>query len=76
MTSYSVPLPRPAGGEHRQMLARKIDAQRWEGQNEAAKHRGAWVDPAGGTVKGGEQTERWYKQAEQARCAEPKPASP
>jgi hypothetical protein len=47
-----------------------------EGPNEAAKHRGAWVDPAGGTVKGGEQTERWYKQAEQARCAEPKPASP
>jgi hypothetical protein len=48
------------------MLARKIDAQRWEAHNEAAKHRGAWVDPAGGTVKGGEQTERWYKQAEQA----------
>jgi hypothetical protein len=31
------------------MLARKVDAQRWEAQNEAAKHRGAWVDPAGGT---------------------------
>ena len=35
------------------MLARKVDAQRWEAQNEAANHCGAWVDPAGGKVKGG-----------------------
>jgi len=64
--SYSVRYRDPAGGEHRNVFARKVDAQRWEAQNEAAKDRGAWVDPGRRQCEG-RRTGRTLVQAGRAR---------
>ena len=42
------------------MFARKVDAARWLAENEAARNRGAWVDPAAGRDRVGEWAERWF----------------
>jgi integrase len=59
-TSYSVRYRDPAGRSRRKVFARKVDADRWLAENEAAKLRGAWVDPAAGRERFGEWAERWY----------------
>jgi integrase len=58
--TYSVNYRDPAGHNRRKVFARKVDAQRWMAENEAAKIRGAWVDPAAGRERFGEWAERWY----------------
>jgi integrase len=68
--SYSVRYRDPAGHSRRKVFARKIDAQRWLAENEAARNRGAWVDPAAGKVGLAEWAERWY-----ATTADLKPAT-
>jgi integrase len=69
-TSYSVRYRDPAGHSRRKVFARKVDAQRWLAENEAARNRGAWVDPAAGRDRLGEWVERWY-----ATTADLKPAT-
>jgi integrase len=59
-TSYSVRYRDPAGHSRRKVFARKVDADRWMAENEAAKVRGAWVDPAAGRERFGEWAERWF----------------
>jgi hypothetical protein len=58
--SYSVRFRDPAGHSRRKVFARKIDAARWLAENEAARNRGAWVDPAAGRDRLGEWAERWF----------------
>jgi integrase len=58
--SYSVRFRDPAGRSRRKVFARKIDATNWLAENEAAKLRGAWVDPAAGRERFGDWAERWY----------------
>jgi hypothetical protein len=58
--SYSVRYRDPAGHSRRKVFARKVDAVRWLAENEAARNRGAWVDPAAGRERLGEWAERWY----------------
>jgi integrase len=42
------------------VFARRVDAERWLTENEHAKLRGGWVDPAAGKVQLGEWAERWF----------------
>jgi integrase len=58
--TYSVRYRDPAGHSRRKVFTRKVDAQRWLAENEAARNRGAWVDPAAGRDRLGEWAERWY----------------
>jgi integrase len=58
--SYSVRYRDPAGHSRRKVFTRKVDAARWLAENEAARNRGAWVDPAAGRDRLGEWAERWY----------------
>jgi len=58
--SYSVRFRDPAGHSRRKVFARKVDAARWLAENEAARNRGAWVDPAAGRDRLGEWAERWF----------------
>jgi integrase len=58
--SYSVRYRDPAGHSRRKVFDRKVDAQRWLAENEAAKVRGAWVDPAAGRERFRDWAERWY----------------
>ena len=58
--SYRVRYRDPAGAQRSKVFARKVDAERWLTENEAAKLRGAWVDPAAGRERFGEWAERWY----------------
>jgi integrase len=58
--SYSVRYRDPAGHSRRKVFTRKADATRWLAENEAARNRGAWVDPAAGRERLGEWAERWY----------------
>jgi Phage integrase, N-terminal SAM-like domain len=58
--SYSVRYRDPAGHSRRKVFDRKVDAQRWLAENEAARNRGAWVDPAAGRDRLGEWAERWF----------------
>jgi hypothetical protein len=58
--SYSVRYRDPAGHSRRKVFAREVDADRWMAENETAKLRGAWVDPAAGRERLGEWAERWY----------------
>ena len=58
--SYSVRYRDPAGHSRRKVFARKLDADRWMAENEAAKLRGAWVDPTAGRERFSEWAERWY----------------
>ena len=58
--SYSVRYRDPAGRSRRKDFPRRADAERWLVENEAAKHKGGWVDPAAGKVRFAEQAERWY----------------
>jgi hypothetical protein len=57
-TSYRVRYRDPAGAQRSKVFARKVDAERWLTENEAAKLRGAWVDPAAGRERFGEWAER------------------
>jgi integrase len=50
----------PAGRQRSKVFVRKVDADRWMAENEAAKVRGAWVDPAAGRERFGEWAERWF----------------
>jgi integrase len=59
-TSYRVRYRDPAGAQRSKVFARKVDAERWLTENEAAKLRGAWVDPAAGRERFGEWAERWF----------------
>jgi integrase len=59
-TSYRVQFRDPGGNMRGKVFDRKRDAEAWLHENEAAKPKGAWVDPAGGKVKLGEWAERWY----------------
>jgi integrase len=58
--SYSVRYRDPGGHSRRKVFARKVDAARWLAENEAARNRGAWVDPAAGRDRLGEWAERWF----------------
>jgi hypothetical protein len=58
--SYSVRYRDPAGRSRRKVFARKVDAARWLAENEAARNRGAWIDPAAGRDRLGEWAERWF----------------
>jgi integrase len=59
-TSYSVRYRDPAGHSRRKVFTRKVDADRWLAENEAAKLKGAWVDPAASRERFGEWAERWF----------------
>ena len=59
-TSYRVRYRDPGGAQRSKVFARKVDAERWLTENEAAKLRGAWVDPAAGRARFGEWAERWF----------------
>jgi integrase len=59
-TSYRVRYRDPGGAQRSKVFARKVDAERWLTENEAAKLRGAWVDPAAGRERFGEWAERWF----------------
>jgi integrase len=71
--SYSVRYRDPAGHSRRKVFARKVDAVRWLAENEAARNRGAWVDPAAGRDRLGEWAERWFSSTVALR---PGPAGP
>lgn len=61
----------PDRKERSKTFGRKIDAQRWLDVMEASKHRGDWVDPAGGQVTFGE----WAERVESARQRRPSTAA-
>jgi integrase len=44
----------PDGKDHQKTFDRKIDAQAWVRQNEAAADRGAWIDPSAAKITFGE----------------------
>jgi len=52
--TYRVRYRDPAGRQRSKTFDRKGDADRWLTENEAAKLRGGWVDPAAGRVLFGE----------------------
>ena len=58
--SWSVRYRDPAGRSRRRDFPRRADAERWLVENEAAKHKGGWVDPVAGRLLFREQAERWY----------------
>jgi integrase len=58
--TYRVRYRDPAGRQRSRVFARSVDAERWLHENETARIRGAWVDPAAGKVRLGEWAERWY----------------
>jgi integrase len=57
-TSYRVQYRDPSGAMRGKVFTRKVDAQRWETENEHAKLHGAWTDP-----RAGEATLRAYGDA-------------
>jgi integrase len=59
-TTYRVRYRDPGGAQRSKVFARKVDAERWLTENEAAKLQGAWVDPAAGRERFGEWAERWF----------------
>lgn len=56
--TYRVQYRDPSGAMRGKVFTRKVDAQRWEIENEHAKRHGAWTDP-----KAGEATLRTYGEA-------------
>ena len=50
----------PAGRLRGKSFDRQVDAKRWQTENESAKNKGSWVDPAAGKITFGEWAERWY----------------
>ncbi len=53
----------PAGKEHAQHFARKVDAERWLDSVRADLSSGSYVDPARGRVKFGEWAEQWLAES-------------
>ena len=49
----------PAGREHARHFARKIDAEAWLGQVNAAMHTGTYVDPATARLTVADWADRW-----------------
>lgn len=58
--SYRVRYRDPAGRQKSKTFARKVDADRWQAENELSKAKGSWVDPAAGKITFGEWAERWF----------------
>ena len=58
--SYRVRYRDPAGAQRSKVFTRRVDADRWSTENEAAKLKGAWIDPVAGRVLFDEQAERWF----------------
>jgi integrase len=59
-TTYRVQYRDPAGRMRGKVFARKVDAERWLLENEAAKLKGGWVDPRAGRTRFNELAERWW----------------
>lgn len=52
-------MPTPDGGERSKTFDRKVDAERWLTEQEAARARGAWVDPQAGRISFDQWQRRW-----------------
>jgi hypothetical protein len=59
-TTYRVQYRDPAGRMRGKVFARKVDAERWLLENEAAKLKGGWVDPRSGRTRFVDLAERWW----------------
>lgn len=51
--------PTPDGGERSRTFDRKVDAERWLTEQEAARARGAWVDPQAGRISFDQWQRKW-----------------
>jgi integrase len=59
-TTYRVQYRDPAGRMRGKVFVRKVDAERWLLENEAAKLKGGWVDPRSGRIRFVDLAERWW----------------
>lgn len=49
----------PSGRQRKKSFSRKVDAQRWSDQMQAASHRGQFIDPVAAKVKVGDFAQTW-----------------
>lgn len=54
-------IPTPDGRERSKTFDRKVDAERWITEQEAARARGSWVDPAAGRITFEDWVEKWRR---------------
>jgi integrase len=61
----------PDGRQRSRSFARKVDAERWVTEQEAAIDRGEWIDPRFGRESVGELWSRWLERAERLERLQP-----
>src|SRR5680860_449548 len=59
---YDVRLRTPAGVNYKRTFRTKREAELFEAKERTERHRGAWVDPAGGRVSLDDYAKRWLRE--------------